>query len=122
MILSVIVNGHREGRYLTAALRSVQQALETAGLDDSQAEVLLVLDRPDDLTSEVAERGRFSGLRNITVDFGDLGSSRNAGIAKRAVSIWHCWTAMTYGAPNGFGGLFRSRTHTPVQSFTLRWL
>lgn len=82
MILSVVVNGHREGRYLTAALRSVKIALDTAGLRGARSEVILILDRPDQDTIAVAEAQQFEEMTIFAVDFGDLGSSRNAGISK----------------------------------------
>lgn len=83
MILTVLVNAHREGRYLTAAIRSVHEALVVAELEPPKdAEILLVMDRPDDITVDVANLLDVPGLRRIVVDHGDLGSSRNAGIVE----------------------------------------
>lgn len=87
MIVSVIVTAHREGRYLSASMRSVRQALGTAGLDESNSEIILSLDRPDGLTREVAQQPLFDGVQVQEVDFGDPARSRNACI-ERAHGEW----------------------------------
>jgi glycosyltransferase involved in cell wall biosynthesis len=81
MLLTALVNAHREGRLLGAALRSVERARQCASLDDEDFEVLLVLDRPDELTLTVAEHHASMITRSVVVDHGDLGLARNAGIA-----------------------------------------
>lgn len=80
MILTVVVNAHREGRYLGAALRSAFQALAEAGLNESNSQVVVVLDRADADTINVAEALRFPGMDLLSVDNGDLGASRNDGV------------------------------------------
>ena len=80
MLISAMVNGHREGRLLSAALRSVRKARDVAGLSDAEMEVLLVLDRPDEVTLEVAARCAELITSMVVVDFGDAGLARNAGV------------------------------------------
>ncbi len=87
MIVSVAVTAHREGRYLSAAIRSVRNALACAGLDGSDSEILLSLDRPDEVTREVSQGPLFEGVLTEEVDFGDPARSRNACI-ERARGEW----------------------------------
>ncbi len=82
MKVTTIINGHREGRLLAASLRSAEEAIRAAGLDAESSEVLLVLDRPDEITLEVARYSQLPGLTLVEVDFGDLGASRSAGIER----------------------------------------
>ena len=80
--VAVILNAHRERWYLHTALASVADAVARAraeaGLDVA---VHIVLDRPDDLTREVAEASRPEGATMEEVDHGDLALSRQSGIA-----------------------------------------
>lgn len=68
-------------------MRSVKAALQNAGLDSSNAEILLSLDRPDDITREVAQTPLFADVLTQEVDFGDPARSRNACI-QRAQGEW----------------------------------
>lgn len=79
MLLTALVNAHREGRLLGAALRSVERARQRASLRREDFEVLVVLDRPDELTLKVAEHHAAIVTRSVVVDHGDLGCARNAG-------------------------------------------
>lgn len=78
MIVSVVITAHRESRYLTASMRSARTALENAGLDASNSEIILSLDRPDAITREVTQMPLFDGVTVNEVDFGDPARSRNA--------------------------------------------
>jgi len=81
--ICVVVNAHREGLLLTPTLRSVARARQYACERGIDVEILIVLDSPDAITAEVAESfiRAHGAWRGITVDFGDLGASRNAAIA-----------------------------------------
>src|SRR5689334_2008158 len=77
-----MVNGHREGLLLLPSLRSAATAMAHAEMRGVRCEMMLVLDRPDGPTVDMANRGLdlFDDPRRLTVDFGDAGASRNAGV------------------------------------------
>ncbi|MDM4762973.1 glycosyltransferase [Galbitalea sp. SE-J8] len=87
--LSLVLNAHREGALAHPTLRSVGLAVRRAQRDGLSVEVVAVLDRPDDATRAVIREAigpggvleRADGVRLIEVDNGDLGLSRNDGIA-----------------------------------------
>nr|WP_302474455.1 glycosyltransferase family 2 protein [Roseococcus sp. MDT2-1-1] len=73
---------HREKWLANSALRSVQRnlaALDNAGL---AAEVILLLDTPDDLTRAFAREFCPAHGRLLEVSCRDLGSARNAAVAE----------------------------------------
>ena len=82
MLVSALVNGHREGRLLWHALKSVHAAAEVASSNRAnvEVEVVLVLDRPDDLMLEVSREMRSLISTTVVADVGDLGCARNVGI------------------------------------------
>ena len=82
MLITALVNAHHEGRLLGAALRSVEKARRRASLDDDDSEVVLVLDRPDELTLTVAEHHVALVTHLVVVDHGDAGLARNAGVER----------------------------------------
>jgi len=82
MLISALVNGHREGRLLWHALESVHAAARVANSIGVEVEVLLVLDRPDEITLEVARELSDLTTRTLIADVGDLGLARNVGIAE----------------------------------------
>lgn len=85
--VSVVITVHAEGRILLPTLRSISAACDAAVDTGLSVEVILVLDRIDDETRRVVtehalpEHFRSARLSSIEVDNGDLGMSRNAGIA-----------------------------------------
>jgi glycosyltransferase involved in cell wall biosynthesis len=81
MRLTALVNAHREGRLLGATLKSVEQARQKALLTEDDFEVILVLDRPDELTRTIAENWTMTAVSVVIVDYGDAGLARNAGVA-----------------------------------------
>jgi glycosyltransferase involved in cell wall biosynthesis len=87
VLLTALVNAHREGRLLGAALRSVDRARRKASLDKADFEIVLVLDAPDKLTTEVAHQFSTVHTRILVVDHGDAGRARNAGVAAARGSV-----------------------------------
>ncbi|WP_207540780.1 glycosyltransferase family 2 protein [Sabulicella rubraurantiaca] len=81
MKVTTVINMHREKWLANSALRSVQRnlaALNGAGLE---AEVILLLDSPDDLTRTFAREFCPPPGRLVEVSCRDLGGARNAAIA-----------------------------------------
>ena len=80
---SLVVNAHKEGSYLAAAIRSAIEAAKP--LIDSQipVEIILLLDNPDKITTSVAKKVlkecQFP-KRTIRVNYKDLALSRNKAI------------------------------------------
>lgn len=75
-----IVNGHREGSLLVSTMKSVLQNYHNAKAHGYDVSILLVLDNPDQLTREVADKldGPFS---RIEVSFGDPSLARNHAVS-----------------------------------------
>lgn len=87
--ITVILNGHREGILSQPTLRSLAQSVAYSRASGVAIEAILVLDRPDELTREVFSEfeSLHSWSRVLSVEFGDLGLSRNAGV-KEASGRW----------------------------------
>lgn len=85
--IAVVVTAHAEGRILVPTLRCVAAASSRARESGLRVEVVVVLDRADAETQRIVdihleqELGAHASVRRITVDNGDLGMSRNDGIA-----------------------------------------
>ena len=80
--VTVIVNAHREGLIATATLKSVELAMTAALSHNVRAELLVVLDRPDQETRDVISAWSVTDAdaRLLEVDVGDPGLARNAGV------------------------------------------
>ena len=81
--ITAVVNAHREGILAQPTISSLDQTVEHARNSGLQVEVLLVLDRPDSITLELFERHSMCRVDTtvLQVDHGDLGRSRNSGVA-----------------------------------------
>jgi glycosyltransferase involved in cell wall biosynthesis len=90
MNITFLVNAHREGLLLHAALRSARGAAELCCRAGLSVESILVADRPDQATRAVIES--WADWLNCTefVDYGNLGSSRMHGI-RRAAGEFVCF-------------------------------
>ncbi|WP_286215624.1 glycosyltransferase [Demequina sediminis] len=86
--IAVVVTTHREGRHLIPTMRGLARTVAHARRAGRAVEVVVVRDRADARTVEQTDTLIASGMladaveaRVIDVDHGDLGLSRNAGIA-----------------------------------------
>ncbi|GAA2567689.1 glycosyltransferase [Microbacterium binotii] len=85
--VAVVITAHAEGRILVPTLRSVAAASARARESGLRVEVVIVLDRADAETVRVVDGhaetalAEYAAVRRIVVDNGDLGLSRNDGIA-----------------------------------------
>lgn len=79
---SAVVNIHREALLLTPTMNSLRLAKQNAQAAGYEVELLIVADRSDAATLAIVEK--FSDIvdRVIPVEFGDLGASREYGIAQ----------------------------------------
>jgi len=82
MDISVIVVAHNEGRLAHNSMNSVFRAIDYAGKSGVQAEMIVVLDRPDEETEKYFSIYEKQNIIIHKVDFGDLGLSRNFGVKK----------------------------------------
>lgn len=85
--LSVVVTAHAEGFLLRPTLRSVSIALGEVVAAGYVCELLIVLDRADDVTRREALRWcddipTTFAVRTIEVDHGESGASRNSAVAE----------------------------------------
>lgn len=80
---SIVMVLHTEGRWAHPAVVSALKAIERATDVGIGAELVLVLDRPDDATLHYVDRYRHQDrVRLAAVDWGDPGMARNEGIAQ----------------------------------------
>ena len=92
--VSVILNIHRESGYVLRTLRSLDEAASFARHEGIHSELIVVLDRADELTRNVTKSAiccGFETIRYIEADHGSLGLARNTGIA--AANGKYVWTA-----------------------------
>ncbi|MEV8468156.1 glycosyltransferase family A protein [Fluviibacterium sp. DFM31] len=78
--ISAIVTAHREGLLAGVTARSALEAIAHATATGISTEIIVVLDRPDDLTRDVLANCLDADIRIVETDFGDPGLARNAGI------------------------------------------
>lgn len=76
-----MVAAHTEGLVAHKTIRSIEQAADLLAKNDIDYEILVTLDRPDEVTRDYFSRYK-KGLRFYEVDFGDLAASRNLGVQK----------------------------------------
>jgi glycosyltransferase involved in cell wall biosynthesis len=90
--MSLVLNCHREGSLVASAFRSLEAAAYRLMQIKIPVEVILCVDKPDELTIEVAEvlkKRSHLPTRLFKLDFGDLSDSRN-----HAVKVaFHQWIA-----------------------------
>lgn len=80
--VSVIVNFHREGLFAGPSITSLEDALAAAKSAGICVDVILVLDRPDDITRNVvSQAARWPHTLHET-DLGDPGLARNFGVER----------------------------------------
>ncbi|MBJ6128208.1 glycosyltransferase [Microvirga splendida] len=82
---SIVLNVHREAVFLRRTLLSLDEAVQYARSRGLRLELVVVFDRTDPDTRQVASSFDFSaynGLQFIDVDHGSLGLARNAGIER----------------------------------------
>lgn len=91
--IGVVLNGHREGRLLAHTLKSLALARDHASERGCGVDVHLVLDRADDATIAVANQYAPMLASCQQVAFGNLGASREAGLA----SAHNDWIAFLDG-------------------------
>ena len=92
--VSVILNIHRESGYILRTLRSLDEAASFARHEGIHSELIVVLDRTDELTRNVTKSAiccGFETVRYVEADHGSLGLARNTGIA--AANGKYVWTA-----------------------------
>jgi len=80
-VITCVLNGHREGALIYPTIRSAKRTIEHTRAAGVATEFLVVLDQPDDETREIVERELAGFGRVLHVEHGDLGLSRNRGVA-----------------------------------------
>lgn len=81
MHLTLVLNAHREGHIVVESILSALAAQSAALKQGAEVELILVLDKGDQLTTRLASQ--FSNQITVYfVDFGDLGAARNFGVSK----------------------------------------
>lgn len=82
--LSIIITAHREGLISAATARSAEAAIAEARLRGLVCELLVVLDRADELTAGTLRAALGEQARYLASDAGDPGGARNRGVAAAA--------------------------------------
>jgi glycosyltransferase involved in cell wall biosynthesis len=83
--VSLVLNLHREGKYLARTLSSLLEAVAYARVHGVVVEFVIVLDQPDSVTKNALgafDLSSVNHIQSVEVDFGSLGLSRNVGIEK----------------------------------------
>jgi hypothetical protein len=78
--ITVILNCHREGLLANPSCSSLELAKAAAQRAGIAIEVLVILDRADEMTAEFIHDRAPGDWKLIWVNFGDLGRSRNEGV------------------------------------------
>ena len=92
--VSVVLNVHRESGYVLRTLCSLDEAASFARHEGIHSELIVVLDRSDELTRNVTKSAiccGFETVRYVGADHGSLGLARNTGIA--AANGKYVWLA-----------------------------
>ena len=71
--VAIVIPCHNYGRYLAQAIESCLNQLHAA------SEILVIVDRSDDDSTEIADRFRAEGVRTICVDYGNVHKVRHRG-------------------------------------------
>lgn len=79
--ITAILNVSREGLLAHNSYQSIVMACSAAEAADITVEIVVVADRPDAATVTYLDVVSDLGARVLTVDVGDLGLARNAGVA-----------------------------------------
>jgi glycosyltransferase involved in cell wall biosynthesis len=82
--ITAVINTHAEGLLLKPTFDSVRQCFLAAAEQGITTELVVVLDRPNDATRDAVTMYTqgFDSVRQVIVDNGDLGLSRNDGAAE----------------------------------------
>ena len=78
--ISIIIPVHHIGRLAHPTMRSLFRAIDYANLNGLTSEIVIVMDRPDEKTRKYFSRYKKADFPLVTVDFGDLGLTRNFGV------------------------------------------
>lgn len=92
--VSVVLNMHREAVYIYRTMRSLDEAASFARHEGIRSELIIVFDRSDELTRQLAKSticAGFDTIRYVEADHGSLGPARNTGI--EAASGKYVWLA-----------------------------
>lgn len=77
MHVTAIINGHREGLLAGPSIRSFLEAVAYARGHGLEVDPLIVLDRPDDVTTALFRENPVGDREIVVTDYGDLGLARN---------------------------------------------
>lgn len=80
--IAAVVNLHCEGTAATPSIISAWRAAESARHHGLATQLVLVLDRADSSTLELAEQWRHRGAQLVQADAGDLGGARNTAVTQ----------------------------------------
>jgi glycosyltransferase involved in cell wall biosynthesis len=79
--ITVIITAHREGLIAAQSARSAEAAMAEAAANSLNVEMVVVLDRADELTARVLRSALGDRARFLATDEGDPGGARNRGVA-----------------------------------------
>jgi len=81
--VSVILNVHREARFIARTVKSLGEAASFSAHAGTRSELVVVFDRSDEQTKTVTRSLDFTGFVHVEwveTDYGSLGAARNAGL------------------------------------------
>ena len=80
MHVTAVINGHREGLLAGPSILSFQEAVAHARAAGLDVETLIVLDRPDEMTTAVFKENPVGPRDIVFTEYGDLGLARNRAV------------------------------------------
>ncbi len=81
MDITIILNAHAEGSLAHFSCLSLKEAMDYASTEGLKVEAIAILDNPTKETVDFFNEQELSWLSIYTVDFKDLGMSRNHGVS-----------------------------------------
>lgn len=82
--ISIVVNAHREGLIAVPTLKSLVRAKRYAEQHGRAVEIIVCLDRADEITRATVKSFALDRAKIFEVEFGDLGLSRNFSVSQSA--------------------------------------
>ncbi|MCF1467877.1 glycosyltransferase [Agrobacterium vitis] len=80
MHVTAVINGHREGLLAGASILSFREAVEHARSAGLHVETLIILDRPDTVTTAIFNENPVGPREIVLTEYGDLGLARNRAV------------------------------------------